>query len=57
MATLLFSTVISEKYKETSEIISSVEVDKKDIRKKSMKQIMQESFFHGRSWMGTNFIA
>lgn len=57
MATLLFSTVISEKYKETSEVISSVEVNRKDIRKKSMKQIMQESFFHGRSWMGTNFIA
>lgn len=57
MATLLFSKAVSEKYKETSEVISSVEINKKDVRKKTMKAIMQESFFHGRSWLGTNFIA
>ena len=57
MATLLFSTAISEKYKETSEIINIVENPKKDVRKKTMKALMEESFFHGASWIGHNFIA
>lgn len=57
MATLLLSQTISEKYKEISENINTVEIDKKDIRKKDLKEIMQESFFHGASWIGYNFIA
>ena len=57
MATLLYSQSIVDKYKEVSEVISSVETDKKDVRKKTMKEMMQESFFHGAGWMGYNFIA
>ena len=57
MATLLFSQTISDKYKEVSELISSVETGKMDVRVKTMKQMMQESFFHGAGWMGYNFIA
>lgn len=57
MATLLFSQTISDKYKEVSDVINSVEIDKKDVRRKTMKQMMQESFFHGAGWMGQNFIA
>ena len=57
MATLLFSQTVADKYKEISEVLDSVEPVKKDVREKSMKAIMQESFFHGASWMGQNFIA
>lgn len=54
---LLYSRAIEEQYKEVSEVINSTEINKKDIRKKSMKALMQESFFHGASWIGYNFIA
>ena len=57
MATLLFSQTISDRYKEVSDVINNVEINKKDVRKKTMKAIMQESFFHGAGWMGQNFIA
>jgi len=30
---------------------------KKDVRAKSLRGIMKESFFHGASMMGSNFIA
>lgn len=55
-ATMLCSQAISDRYKNTSEVIKSVGV-KKQVRKKSMKELMRESVFHGRSWMGENFIA
>lgn len=57
MTTLLFSQTIADKYKETSELVNSVQTGKMDVRVKSMKEIMQESFFHGAGWMGYNFIA
>ncbi len=57
MATLLFSQVISDTYKEVSEVVNSVSEPQKRFRKKSMKDLMQESFFHGASWIGYNFIA
>jgi len=58
MATLLFSQTVADKYKEISEVINSVETGKqKDVRVKTMKELMQESFFHGAGWMGYNFIA
>lgn len=58
MASLLLSSrAIEDQYKEVSEVINSTEINKKDIRRKSMKALMQESFFHGASWIGYNFIA
>lgn len=57
MATLLFTNTISDTYKEVSELINSVELNHKDVRKKTMKEIMTESFFHGASRFGDNFIA
>lgn len=57
MTTLLYGQVIQDEYKKVSDVISSVELNKKDVRKKSMKQIMQQGFFHGASWIGNNFIA
>ncbi|MPN43201.1 hypothetical protein SDC9_190760 [bioreactor metagenome] len=57
MATLLFSDAVATAYKEVSEVINSVQPEKQDIRKKSMREIMNESFFHGASRFGDNFIA
>ena len=58
MATLLFSQTIAEQYKEVSEVINSVDTTKKqDVRVKTLKELMQESFFHGATKFGDNFIA
>lgn len=57
MATLLFTTTVSDLYKEVSEVINTVEVTKKDVRVKTMREIMTESFFHGATRFGDNFIA
>ena len=47
------NNIKDDRYKDTQ----TDEDDKKDVRVKSMKAIIQESFFHGASWMGQNFIA
>lgn len=57
MATLLFSTKVSDIYKEVSDVIKTVDVTNKDVRVKTMKEIMTESFFHGATRFGDNFIA
>lgn len=58
MATLLFTTDITEKYKEVSEVINSVDLKPKAaFKRKSLKGMMEESFFHGASKFGYNFIA
>lgn len=53
----LHSNSVSDKYKAVSEVLNTVETHKKDVRKKSMKEMMQKSFFNGASWLGSNFIA
>ena len=58
MATgLLFSNAISEKYKKTSEAVNSVDLYNKHVIKKTLVDMMKQSFFHGASRYGTNFIA
>jgi hypothetical protein len=58
MAQLLFSTEITNTYKEVSEVIDSIDMNKKVVRKMSLKSMMEESFFHGASMFGAaNFIA
>jgi len=58
MATLLFSASVAEQYKEVSEVIQSVDMaPKANVRVKSLKELMQESFFHGATKFGDNFIA
>lgn len=54
---LLFSNAISEKYKETSEAVNSVDLYNKHVIKKTLVDMMRQSFFHGASRYGTNFIA
>jgi len=55
--TLLFSNAISNTYKETSEAVNSVDLNNKYVIKKTLVDMMKQSFFHGASRFGTNFIA
>ncbi len=58
MATLLlFSDAVSDTYKKTSKDIKEVDIYDKKVVKKTLTQIMKQSFFHGANRFGTNFIA
>lgn len=58
MATmLLFSNTVTDTYKETSETVNSVDLNKRYVIKKTLVDMMKQSFFHGASRFGTNFIA
>ena len=58
MATLLlFSDAVTGAYKKTSEEIKDVDFNNKRIVKKTLTQMMKQSFFHGANRFGTNFIA
>ncbi|MBD5402934.1 hypothetical protein HDR58_09085 [bacterium] len=58
MATmLLFSDAVTSAYKDTSKAIKEVDLSDKKVVKKTLSQIMKQSFFHGANRFGTNFIA
>lgn len=58
MATmLLFSDSVTSAYKNTSKAISEVDLNDKKVVKKTLTQMMKQSFFHGANRFGTNFIA
>lgn len=58
MATmLLFSDAVTSAYKKTSKAISEVDLNDKKVVKKTLTQMMKQSFFHGANRFGTNFIA
>ena len=58
MATmLLFSDAVTNMYKDTSKAIKEVDLSDKKIVKKTLSQMMKQSFFHGANRFGTNFIA
>lgn len=58
MATLLlFSDAVTSTYKTTSEAIQNVDVNNKRVIKKTLSQMMKQSFFQGANRFGTNFIA
>lgn len=54
---MLLRQTISAQYKEVSEVLDSIETKKRNTRKKGLRELMQQSFFHGANWMGSNFIA
>lgn len=54
---LLFSNTVTDTYKQTSEAVNSIELNKKYVIKKTLVEMMRQSFFHGASRFGTNFIA
>lgn len=58
MATLLlFSDAVTSAYKDTSKAIKEVELNERKVVKKTLTQMMKQSFFHGANRYGTNFIA
>ena len=60
MATLLlFSDAITKTYKSTSDAINDVNanISNKKVVKKTLSQMMKQSFFQGANRFGTNFIA
>lgn len=58
MATrLLFSDAVTSAYKDTSKAIQEVDLSDKKVVKKTLSQMMKQSFFHGANRFGTNFIA
>ena len=58
MATvLLFSDDVTSAYKDTSKAINDVNLSDKRIVKKTLIQMMKQSFFHCANRFGTNFIA
>lgn len=58
MATmLLFSNTVTDTYKETSEAVNSVDLNKRYVIKKTLVDMMKQSFFDGASRFGTKFIA
>ena len=58
MATmLLFSDAVTSAYKDTSKALKEVDLSDKKIVKKTLSQLMKQSFFHGANRYGTNFIA
>lgn len=55
---LLFSSTVSDMYKDTSEAVNSNDLDNKIVVKKTLSGLLKQSFFHGASRFGaTNFIA
>nr|DAO28647.1 MAG TPA: hypothetical protein [Caudoviricetes sp.] len=58
MATvLLFSDAVTSAYKDTSKALKEVTLNDKKVVKKTLTQMMKQSFFHGANRFGTNFIA
>lgn len=58
MATvLLFSDAITNTYKDTSIAIKEVNLNDRRKVRKTLTEMMKQSFFHGANRFGTNFIA
>ena len=57
MARTLLFTDVTEKYKETSTALKEVKFETRQVIRKTLVEMMRQSFFHGASRYGTNFIA
>ncbi len=57
--TILMPNTVSNAYKNTSKAINEVDLESKPVIRKSLVDIMRQSFFHGSYIYGgaTNFIA
>jgi hypothetical protein len=55
--TKYLSSLVSNQYQKSVEDIENTVVGNKLVRKRNLKQIMQESFFYGSNRFGNNFIA
>ena len=56
--TILMPNTVTDTYKKTSTAINEIDINNKPVIKKSLVEIMKQSFFHGSFMYGTtNFIA
>ena len=55
--TILMPNTVTDAYKNTSKAISEVDLTNRHVIRKTLSQIMKQSFFHGASIYGNNFIA
>ena len=51
------TSLVSSQYQKSIEDIENTKVGNKRMRKRSLQQVMQESFFAGANRFGNNFIA
>ena len=51
------TSLVSNQYQKSVEDIENTKVGNRRIRKRSLQQVMQESFFCGSNRFGNNFIA
>ena len=51
------TSLVSNQYKKAVENIENTKINSKRIRRRSLQQVMQESFFNGPNRFGNNFIA
>ena len=56
-ATFLFTNTVTDAYKQTSDAVNSIDLNSRHVIKKTLVEMMKQSFFHGASRFGTNFIA
>ena len=58
MAKLLTLTnTVSDTYKNTAQALSAVELSNRFVVRKTLVELMKQSFFHGSNKFGNNFIA
>lgn len=56
--TILMPNTVTDTYKNASKAINEIDINNKPVIKKSLVEIMKQSFFHGSFMYGTtNFIA
>ena len=51
------SSLVSSQYQKSVEDIENTKIGNKIVRKRSLQQVMRESFFYGANRFGRNFIA
>lgn len=51
------SSLVSSQYQKSVEDIENTKVGNRIVRKRSLQQVMRESFFYGANRFGNNFIA
>ena len=51
------NSLVSNQYQKSIEDIENTKINSKRIRRRSLQQVMQESFFYGPNRFGNNFIA
>ncbi len=54
---LLFKNTVPDTYKETARAINSIDLNQKFVIRKTLVEMMKQSFFRGPNRFGNNFIA